>query len=358
MSFIFLSYSHDDGDYARSLAKTLEERGFSVFIDERIDYGTTWPRVIQEKLDDCGAFVVVMSPRSYDSNWVQNELSRAISKKKPLFPLLLEGDDPWLSVQAVQYVDVRGSKLPPTDFYARLASVVAKPRPPEPKEKPLEKEITNSIGMKFVLIPAGTFIRKDDTVTLTKPFYLQSTQVTQGQWKRVMEKNPSHFKDCGDDCPVESVSWHNVQEFLKKLNQMEDTDKYRLPTEAEWEYACRAGSRTAYHFGDNADKLGGYAWYKANSANKTHPVGQKEPNAFGLYDMHGNVWEWCEDWHGDYPTGDVEDPKGPSKSKGGRRVLRGGSWRSSARHIRSAYRHWDYPGDRNYHFGFRVARGL
>ncbi|MBW2406661.1 MAG: formylglycine-generating enzyme family protein [Deltaproteobacteria bacterium] len=193
--------------------------------------------------------------------------------------------------------------------------------------------------MKFVLIPAGSLTMgsrlspgevtrryggkaewyKDEQpphpVEITRPFYLQTTEVSQAQWKRIMGNNPSRFEDCGDDCPVEKVSWNDAQKFIEELNQMEDINKYRLPTEAEWEYACRAKTETAYSFGDEVDKLGEYAWYGDNSGGKTKPVGKKKPNAWGLYDMHGNVWEWVQDRYGDYPTGPIPDPKGPDKGE-------------------------------------------
>ncbi len=230
-------------------------------------------------------------------------------------------------------------------------------------------------GGMFKLIPAGTFTmgsptdepdrESDETqheVTLSKGFYIQITEVTQGQWKAVMGSNPSQKSDCGDDCPVESVSWDDVQGFIEKLNQTEGTDKYRLPTEAEWEYACRAGTTTAFANGDvtetvwcgydpNLDQMG---WYCGNSDNKTHPVAQKEPNDWGLYDMHGNVKEWCQDWKGDYPSSPVTDPTGPSS--GTYRVFRGGSWGNVAGHCRSAIRGWHDPDYRDHGLGFRVAR--
>jgi len=239
-----------------------------------------------------------------------------------------------------------------------------------------QKSFTNSIGMKFVLIPAGTFTmgspsseKKRDSderqheVTLTKGFYMQATEVTQGQWHAIMGKNPSLFKNCGDNCPVEEVSWNDVQDFIRKLNQKEGANKYRLPTEAEWEYACRAGSTTAFANGGiielkcghdpNLDAMG---WYCGNSGRKTHPVAHKNPNAWGLYDMHGNVWEWCQDWKGGYPSGQVTDPKGPSSGK--YRVLRGGGWNDSARICRSANRFRRSPDNRSYYLGFRVARAF
>lgn len=229
--------------------------------------------------------------------------------------------------------------------------------------------IKNSIGMEFVLIPAGKFVmgsppnetyREFDEeqyeAIITGPFYIQNTEVTQGQWKRLMGDNPSYFKDCGGDCPVEQVSWDMARLFIQKLNQMEGTNKHRLPTEAEWEYACRAGTVTAYSFGDEADKLVDYAWYSANSGGQTHPVRKKKPNAWGLYDIHGNVYEWCRDWYGEYPSKLVLYPTGPAQGK--TRVVRGGSWLNDAFVLRSANR-ITWPREKIDSFiGFRIARNL
>ena len=174
--------------------------------------------------------------------------------------------------------------------------------------------ITNSIGMKLVLIPAGEFLmgspesdsdapdeeKPQHKVRISKPFYLGVTEVTQEQYERVMGENPSRFK--GDpQRPVEKVSWEDAVAFCRKLSEKEGRT-YRLPTEAEWEYACRAGSQTKWSFGDDDSALKEYAWYLDNADSTTHPVAQKKPNAWGLYDMHGNVWEWCQDWYGDVPT--------------------------------------------------------
>jgi formylglycine-generating enzyme required for sulfatase activity len=243
---------------------------------------------------------------------------------------------------------------------------------PEEEKPKTEKQIpsqsfTNSIGMKFVLIPSGSFTmgsslgessRRDDEtqhrVTVSRSFYLQTTEVTQGQWQRIREKNPSHFSGCGEDCPVERVSWNFAREFIRNLNQKENTNKYRLPTEAEWEYAARGGRTDDRWAGTGSETyLTEYAWYSVNSGGKTHPVGQKRPNGYGLFDMSGNVWEWCQDWYGSYPSGPVADPKGPSS--GHDRVLRGGSWNDIARYVRSAVRVKKGPEDHG-GFGFRVAR--
>ena len=221
-----------------------------------------------------------------------------------------------------------------------------------------DTEIVSPGGIRFMLLPPGIFTMGEgsDThqVKLTKPFYLGKYQVTQREWEKVMGSNPSHFK--GDDLPVDSVSWEDCQEFIRKLNALEGTDKYRLPTEAEWEYACRAGSSNMYCFGDDENKLKEYAWFYGNSGSKTHPVGKLKPNAWELHDMHGNVWEWCEDWYGGYPKSETTNPMGPST--GSRRVVRGGSWLNSAEFCRSAYRGWGVPGYRFCSLGFRLLRSL
>ncbi len=213
-------------------------------------------------------------------------------------------------------------------------------------------------AVEFVLVQPGTFDMGEQDhahrVTISRPFYLQATPVTQSQWVAVMGHNPSYFETGGGECPVERVSWKDVQVFIQKLNQQEGTDKYRLPTEAEWEYAARAGTTTDYSFGDSDADLDEYAWYYENSGEKTHPVGQKKPNPWGLYDMHGNVWEWCQDWYGDYPKGHVTDPTGPSR--GSYRVIRGGSWGNGAYYCRSAERGDSSPAYRHFNVGFRLAR--
>ena len=199
------------------------------------------------------------------------------------------------------------------------------------------------------------------TVAISKAFYLGKYEVTQEQWVAVMGSNPSEFK--GRTNPVEKVSWDDVQEFLRRLNSKEGTNpplplpggEYRLPTEAEWEYACRAGATTTYSFGDDADQVGQYAWYDGNSGEKTHPVGQLKPNAWGLYDMHGNVYEWCQDWYGEtyYSQSPAKDPQGPGS--GNSRLLRGGSWYANAPLVRCASRISYAPASRDRNIGVRVA---
>ncbi|WP_457743949.1 formylglycine-generating enzyme family protein [Sulfurimonas sp.] len=248
---------------------------------------------------------------------------------------------------------------------------------------------TNSIGMTFVEIPSGSFMMgtatkstaacpKDDPFTSkneyqdcvdsrtssvnkdetpqhkvhVKSFYMQTTEVTQLQWYKVMGNNPAKFKKkkLGYDSrnnPVENVSWYDAKEFVKRLNKMEHTNKYRLPTEKEWEYAARAGSTGKWCFGNSKSKLGQYAWYDNNSRDKTHPVAKKKPNRWGLYDMHGNVCEWVSSCYTKtYNSGCYENYK----------VLRGGGWINSANYTRSAVRNYYSPDDRYGDSGFRLAR--
>ena len=196
--------------------------------------------------------------------------------------------------------------------------------------------------------------RPAHVVTLTKPFYMGKYTVTQAQYQQVLGTNPSNFK--GNNLPVENVSWDEAQEFCKKVNAA-SAQAVRLPTEAEWEYACRAGTSTKYYSGDTEEDLKRVAWYYANSNNTTHPAGQKEPNKFGLYDMHGNVWQGCQDWYGDYTANEVVDPQGAAQgvAQSNGCVLRGGAWHFEPCLCRSACRVEFLPDYRNNFLGFRVV---
>jgi len=239
------------------------------------------------------------------------------------------------------------------------------------KPSPVEK---NSIGMELVLIPPGKFTMgspaseqnrsADETqvdVTLTKSFSLGKTEVTQGQWRAVMGTTPWTGKEKvreGDNFPVTYVNWEDAIAFCKTLSAKENV-AYRLPTEAEWEYACRAGTTTQFSFGDNESSLSSYAWWgnlsgdgNAKEEKYVHEVGRKRSNPFGLHDMHGNVWEWCEDLYACQLPGGTD----PLVAEGSVWELRGGSWNSDAAFCRSASRNWSSPAYRNFSLGFRVAR--
>ena len=261
-----------------------------------------------------------------------------------------------------------------------LALVVAvvvlstvRPSRAQPKDPP--KLFTNSVGMKFVWISPGTFMmgssnqekgRGDDEihrkVTLTKGVYLGVHTVTQEQWQALMGDNPSHFKGT-PNLPVEQVSWDDCQAFCKKLHEKEKKP-YRLPTEAEWEFACRAGTTTPFHVGETiateqANYNGNFIYAngkKGQYREKTMPVGSFPANAWGLYDMHGNVWQWCHDRHGGYSSKDLVDPQGPKS--GTNRVLRGGSWGNHPIFCRSANRNFSDPANRTEYYGCRVCFSL
>ncbi len=235
------------------------------------------------------------------------------------------------------------------------------------------KEITNSIGMKLVLIHAGSFTmgspvseagrqdnEKPQEVTISKSFYLGVYEVNQDEFEKVTGENLSSFK--GIKHPVETVSWDDAVSFCKKLSESSEEKQagreYRLPTEAEWEYACRATSTTSYCFGDSAESLEEYGWIGENSETITRLVGKKKPNRWGLYDMHGNVSEWCQDWHAAYRLRDAIDPSGPKRGEGERRISRGGSWNADPASCRSACRNSYDPSCRFLNIGFRVAMSL
>ncbi len=265
----------------------------------------------------------------------------------------------------------------------------AKPNPSVTPAPPLEKAISPEIGpgqkVEMVLIEAGTFTmgatesdarksfadylalwkdRRDSPepqlesflsqtpqhrVTLSKPFFMGRYEVTQAQWESVMGVNPSF--DTGDSLPVEEVSWKNCVDFCRRLNtQSDDGWEYRLPTEAEWEYACRAGVTGDDALGD-IDEMG---WYVGNSEGSCHPVGLKRPNAWGLYDMRGNLWEWCSDWFGEYSSQATTDPTGPSS--GSCHVARGGSYQEPAVLCRAAIRGFQPYGYRHHGLGFRLVK--
>jgi formylglycine-generating enzyme required for sulfatase activity/serine/threonine protein kinase len=287
--------------------------------------------------------------------WVQNNTSRreaahrGIQRIPPRQPKVIEPTVP------------RNRDLTPGRDEQRPGTSAA----PAPA-KTLTLDCGRGVRLELVQIPAGTFLMgspssesgcdDDETqhrVTITRPFYMGIHEVTQEQYEAMMGNNPSNFK--GAKNPVEQVSHDDAVAFCRKLSQ--PTGKtVRLPTEAEWEYACRAGTTSRFSFGDSDSSLSDHAWYSGNSGRQTHSVGGRKPNAWGLYDMHGNVWEWCSDWYGEYPSGNSIDPKGPNN--GSIRVLRGGSWGHDPQDCRSAGRSRGAPGGAVNDDGFRVVVSL
>jgi formylglycine-generating enzyme required for sulfatase activity len=239
-----------------------------------------------------------------------------------------------------------------------------------PTGETLTLDLGGGVTMELVRIPDGSFMMGTDStdyqwleysrpvhsVTISRDFYIGRYEVTQAQWEAVMGDHPSYFDGC-DDCPVEVVSWEDAVDFCDTLSAMTGYD-IRLPTEAEWEYSCRAGTTTEYSFGDDESDLGDYAWYDNNSGSQTHDVGGKLPNPWGLYDMHGNVWEWCEDvWHDDYSGVPSDGSAWTTGGDSSLRVVRGGAWSSYDFNLRSANRVGSRPDTRYNGSGFRVAAG-
>jgi formylglycine-generating enzyme required for sulfatase activity len=385
MRTVFISYSHKDSDYAHRLAEELEQKGFSVWIDDRIDYGTQWPRVIQEHLDDCSAFVVIMTPRSYQSDWVQNELSRAKRKGKKVFPLLLEGEEPWLSVEVTQYVDVRDSRLPPERFYRELAKVLGvRITPPEPVRLPVTMpeavpptviEGVKPFEPEMVLIRASEFLMGSDPSvdkdardneqpqhTLYLPgYYLAKTPVTNAQYAAFVQatghSQPDHWKDRKPprgkgDHPVVYVTWHDAVAYCNWLAEVTGRP-YRLPSEAEWEKGARGTDGRLWPWGNQWDAK------RCNTAESskrdTTPVGAYPQGAspYGLLDMAGNVWEWTRSVYKSYPY-DPDDGREDLEAED-YRVLRGGSWFNFRNGARCVVRDWYSPDYSHYYFGFRLV---
>ena len=440
MPKVFISHSSQDRELVeREIVALLQSHGIETWYSkDSIQTAAQWQRSIEVGLESCDWFLLVMTPRSLDSDWVLAEVTWWMEERKGNFIPVLADDCEWkrfhLFMRQLQYVDFRSDADDVRQNLLRLWGIENKrqppgnarqtsqaPQPPEssrspkapavltphvesepdlaiapfmlPKPSPVptaqrKRQPTptiapfdadqarkyqedwaeylqtnvienNSIGMKLVLIPPGEFMMgSDHQVRLTQAFYLGVSEVTQGQYLQVMGSNPSRFS--GDDrLPVDAVSWEDASEFCRKLSALAEEKgagrSYRLPTEAEWEYACRAGSTTEFCFGEEEEQLVDYAWYSSNSENKTHPVCGKQPNTWGLYDMCGNLCEWCLDWYGAgyYRQSPTDDPPGPST--GSFRVHRGGGWSSPAVLCRSAHRCNSSPSARDTFMGFRVA---
>jgi formylglycine-generating enzyme required for sulfatase activity len=407
VSDIFISYSRKDKAKAQIIAEALAAKGCSVWWDTKIPPGKTWDEVIKEALNSAKSVIVLWSHESVSSDYVKEEAEYG-KKRRILIPVLIDDVEipfGFGRIQAAILIDWEGA-LPHPQFDLLLDSIskilgrplcsdegeTGKKKPkgkielaakqveheaPRKKEA-IPKTYTNSIGMKFALIPAGEFEMGSPSdeegrlsfegpvhrVKISKPFYLGIYPVTQKEWKAIIKwkygpwNSASGFE--GDDLPVNSIWWNNIMEYIRRLNKKEGPDKYRLPSEAEWEYAARAGTTTKYSFGDDESELGDYAWYSGNSDSKTHPVGQKKQNPWGLYDIHGNVWEWVLDsWHDNYSrapadgsawkAGDVDNFTG---------VARGGSWDDLAGLCRSAHRKCSAEGFRYGGIGFRLLREI
>ena len=285
---------------------------------------------------------------------------------------------------AMELVDPVG---PGTSSFAQITVTVTVESGTQPSGETDTFALPGDVTIEMVWIEPGTFVmgtteeqeqllrskgmwdgwfeneHPDHPVTITQGFWLGKYEITQGQWEGVMGTRPwsgGSYVQANADHPAVYISWDDMQEFIRRLNAAEGSEVYRLPTEAEWEYACRGGTTTLWSFGDDESELGHYAWYRDNAWNVgekyAHAVGTKDPNAWGLYDMHGNVWEWCQDRWDEryYRVSPTEDPQGPSSGSG--RVSRGGDFCDLAQGTRSAYRGFYSPGTRNCYIGARLLR--
>ena len=413
---VFIAHPNEHKAAATALERALAGVGLRGFVDLQVPAGAAWQAMLQQVQEGCRATVVLwvegLQPRPY----LLHEVAVAIELHDDghaVLPVWMEGTPArparrlppglggfqaldakalgWDGVaRGIARVLAGGAPVLPAQ--AGAAPVARRPRAPG-------EVVHEAEGLRFVFVPGGTFLMGrpdrpalgsvDATSTWDdeKPqhevrlsaFALAATPVTQAAWEAVMGSNPSYFKGRPDSArrPVESVSWFDAVRFCNRLSEREgrapayaigagDTPEvravpgangYRLPTEAQWEYACRAGSRGAFWSGDAEADLARVGWYDRNSGVETHPVGTKEPNPWGLYDVHGNVWEWCWDgydsaWYAD-PAARGLDPTGPSRGSG--RVMRGGSYGLTAGRCRAAIRNWDEPSHRNWNWGFRPA---
>ncbi len=405
MARIFLRHASEDKPQVREVYQRLKALGFDPWLDEEdILPGQNWDYEIKTAMETSEFILVFLSTRSVGkSGYIQREFKRTLDRLQEIpanqihtIPVKLDDCEVPPGFNTYQWgrlddasgfdriVRALHRGFEQRGFSAPEASSSSVATPPASAAagasggiEDVPETFTNSVGMTFVRIAAGSFLmgtsdeeiealikrypdthlgwfedeRPQHSVTISEPFWMGTHPVTQVQWEAVMGDNPSRFK--GDlSRPVEQVSWDDVQQFLERLSAS-DGRTYTLPSEAQWEYTCRAGSSGAYCFGDDVSQLGDYAWYQENSGHRTHPVGKKQANAWGLYDMHGNVWEWCQDFYGDYLASAAQDPSGPDA--GAFRVIRGGGWDDPALLARAACRYAVGPAYRDDGLGFRCS---
>jgi formylglycine-generating enzyme required for sulfatase activity len=403
---VFLCHNSADKPQVKKIAEQLQQYDLKPWLDIwELPPGRSWQRLLEKQIEQISSAAVFVGEDGFGP-WQQQELyaflSEFVSRDCPVIPILLPNapTKPELPVFLRQFTWVDFRISDPDPMYQLRWGITGKKPPkntspspsPQVSQSPIisipqssqsfTETLSGNIKLEMVKIPAGSFLmgtEEAEVIRLNKEyeterykrempqhrvnlqeFYLGKYPITQEQYQAVMgnnslyfENNPLYFENNPKN-PVESVSWNDAQEFCQKLSD-KTGKKYRLPSEAEWEYACRAGTQTRYYFGDDEKQLGEYAWYIENSGGKTHPVEQKKPNDWGLYDMSGNVWEWCEDgWHDNYENSPKDGTAwNDNHSQTKTRIIRGGSWCYSPRSCRSAYR-FNY-GNRDYSNGFRVV---
>ena len=397
MREVFISYKsfdpalgNNDAALAKEICQVLEAAGITCWIAPRdIPYGNDYDDCIVEAIESCKVMLVLFSSSTLQSKYVYEEVRIAYDCDKDVIRIKLDDTQlrgKWnLRLGSKQWIDANG------DYRMRMPELIdalqhklgrtpvptsslstASPLPidsPVPTAEPThtasESIFVMGVTFKMIRVEGGTFNmgatteQGDDAFNDEKPlhkvslstYYIGQTSVTQELWQAVMGNNPSCFQN-DMLCPVESVSWNYCQEFIARLNQM--TGKcFRLPTEAEWEFAARGGNKSKCYKYAGSNNLDEVAWSFENSNLRTHPVATKKPNELGLYDMSGNVWEWCQDWKGVYNRDDQKNPMGASSGSG--RVVRGGGWNRLAKRCRVSCRYFGAPSSTRISIGFRLA---
>ena len=399
---VFLCHNSQDKPEVKKIANRLKQKGLRPWLDVwELPPGRSWQELLEEQIEDVKSAAVFVGSSGFGP-WQQREirafLSEFVDRGCPVIPVLLEDapKKPKLPIflKALTWVDFRDGEsnpmgkliwgitgIKPSGFDVSISSSMNRVEKVTNLFQNFTEDLGNDINLDMIAIPGGIFMmgtedeeierllkepnkkwfnnEKPQHQVTVQPFFMGKYPITQAQWKAIaslpkierdLKPYPSHFK--GDERPVEEVSWDDAVEFCQRISKQTGKE-YRLPSEAEWEYACRAGTTTPYHFGENiTDKLANYG----KKMGQTTSVGKFRPNAFGLYDMHGNVWEWCQDdWHDNY-EGAPTDGGAWSLSSGNIKVVRGGSWVNPPFLCRSAYR-YDFSHDfRLDNFGFRVIR--
>ena len=392
---IFISYKRTDKEVVFKIKDKVENAtGEKCWIDlDGIESDAMFKSVIIKAINQCEVFLFMYSQKhseitDFENDWTIKELNFASKKKKRVVFVNIDGSelsDLFLfDYDIKQQIDGRSSEsverlcsdlkkwLNITNTTSSRNQQTHQPSPYYRESIPEEKDLTFSIkgvSFKMVKVAGGTFTmgataeqekwayvyeRPAHQVTLSD-YYIGQTEVTQALWTAVMGWNHSKFE--GDNLPVEQVSWKDCQTFIEKLNSMLSNEldgmRFVLPTEAQWEFAARGGNKSKGYMYAGSNNIDNVAWYWSNSGKQTNPVAQKQPNELGLYDMNGNVWEWCQDWYGNYSSNAQTNPQGPAR--GTNRVFRGGSWRYFTEYCRVSYR-WGYkPGDRIYFLGLRLC---
>jgi len=407
-TYIFISYSHEDRDLVNNEVNFLKRIGYHVWFDDRIEAGSEWVAQIEDAISNAKQFIVFISPYAVESTYVKKEIALAINKKIPLLSIYLKKtelkgglDLQLIDIQSVfkyqlskdRYQEVLKSTLDKNikkldiikvkrffgvyhkQFYVFLSIIavflflsiwvfVLKEKNYPIWHEPLSDKILieNHTNMQFVYVPGGEYLMGCGEWTTNcfeneKPvrkmtvngFYIGRYEVTQSQWKKVMGNNPSAFNN-RENHPVEMVSWYDVQAFIKELNEKNKNEKFRLPSESEWEYACRSGGQKEQYAGSK--DLNKISWYNTTSNHSTHPFGSKEPNGLNIYDMSGNVQEWCEDIY-------FSDNHSRTKRANQEiRVVRGGSWTYPADNSRCTSRFGNKADTLSNDIGFRLARDI